>query len=256
MAEPFVGEAVPYSADLASLSNLRQLSENGLPIIGGQNQPTLKLNIPTYEGPLNFSADGRFQIGQKEITDSNDSTFFGPDGWQQCTPASLRGHIVNAHLRPDTLQHGGLPLYDVEIAQVRGVGLGWVVRKAVQRLELTDGELHEVVEAHRVDDAMTPGSYRTLLVKTIKLISHLGMAQVPWGAINKIYPGASSVGVIGSEDKTDASFKETHAGREAAEARLAREAFLPTNKFMSDTSILVPGSFEDSINNAYKVNLS
>lgn len=42
--------------------------------------------------------------------------YYSAEGWQLCSGPSLRGHIVNAHLRPDVLDGIGLPLFDVEVA--------------------------------------------------------------------------------------------------------------------------------------------
>ena len=151
--------------------------------------------------------------------------YFDDDGWQLCSGPSLRGHIVNAHLQPHVLDGIGLPLYDVEVAKVRGVGLGWVVRKAMQRLELSDGELSDYIADAGVHKRMTPADYRLAVVKTISLISQHDMAQVPWSAVNRIYRGASEV-TINAALECDMSFLDTHQGKQTLQEAEARRATL------------------------------
>lgn len=156
------------------------------------------------------------------------TNYFGDDGWQWCTGPSLRGHIVNAHLQPHILDGIGLPLFDIEVAKVRGIGLGWVVFKAIKRLELGDGELSDYLAERGVNIRMTVADYRLAVVKTIGLISQQGMAQVPWIAVNRVYKGASEV-TINPAQECDMSFLETHQGKQALQEAEARKAVLAQN---------------------------
>lgn len=128
---------------------------------------------------------------------------FKPEGWRRCSASSLRGHIVNSHLRPATLEFIGLPLFDVEVAKVRGFGLGWVVSKAVERLALTDEQIGG--EPGNVN----PDLHRERLAKTIRFIGDQGLADVPWEKIDEIFRGASEVTVDLAEDVHDNSLVGT-----------------------------------------------
>lgn len=172
--------------------------------------PEISLSQPLPETDAVEYYSGGYNQG------SSGANYFKAANWQLCSGPSLRGHIANAHLQPHILEGIGLPLYDVEVAKVRGIGLGWVVRKAVQKLELSDGELSEQIENVGVHLTMTPADYRLAIVKTICLISQHGMAYVPWSAVNRVYRGASEV-TINAALECDMSFLDTHHGEQALE---------------------------------------
>lgn len=180
--------------------------------LDAHQDPLQSLPISGEEGLYDMAAN-HTDISSNAASTSHD--YFGSDGWKRCPPASLRGHIVNAHLQPGTLAHVGLPLFDVEIAQVRGIGLGWVVKKAVEKLALSDAKLQDTITENKVDDIMTPEEYRLLLVKTISLISERKLAQVPWSSVDRVYQGASSVNIDPDKDKLEMSFRLSEEGQEA-----------------------------------------
>jgi hypothetical protein len=116
---------------------------------------------------------------------------------QTCTGPSLRGHIVNAHLRPSTLFWYGIPRFDVELAEARGFNLGWVVHKAIQRLEQADdlvAGLPPITEIQKsvfkINRLPTATEYRVLLARTLALIDNYNLASVDWERVENIIPGA------------------------------------------------------------------
>lgn len=138
---------------------------------------------------------------------SNDPTNpFSKDGWKQCSPQSLRGHLVNAHFQARTLADIGVPLYDIEIAEERSIGLGWVVKRAFEKITREDEDIQAEIVDHRVADQLEVSEYRLLLVKSIRTIADKRLAVVPWGKINEAYPGALEVEVDLAVDTTDVSF--------------------------------------------------
>ncbi len=133
-----------------------------------------------------------------------DGYYYTSGGWLNCPAPALRGHIVNTHLRPGTLEAIGVPLYDIEVAQARGFGLGWVVSKAIEKLQLTDDAIR--AQASGVD----PRGYRAMLAKTVRLIDERGLAAVPWDVVDYVLPSASEIAVDLAADTHDISFLEFH----------------------------------------------
>src|SRR5688500_14872724 len=141
------------------------------------------------------------------LSEGNQFNPFSEDGWQYCSAASLRGHIANAHFQARTLADIGVPLYDIEIAEVRSIGLGWVVKRAFEKITRDDDDIEAEINDHRVADQLEVPDYRLWLVKSIRTIADKGLAIVPWGKIDAVYPGASQVPVDFAVDTADASFK-------------------------------------------------
>ena len=145
-----------------------------------------------------------------EFIDTNDE-------WRRCSPRSLRGHIANAHFQARTLRSVGIPLYDIEIAQVRGIGLGWVAKRAFEKLSRDDGDIQSEIDEHALRASersigliLPPfgiDDYRSKLAKTVRVIAAKGLAQVPWDRFEEVYPGAASIPVDLAADTTDLAFK-------------------------------------------------
>jgi hypothetical protein len=142
-----------------------------------------------------------------ELPAGNQVDPFSEDGWRYCSPKSLRGHIANAHFQARTLADIGVPLYDIEIAEVRGIGLGWVVKRAFEKITREENDIQAEIDDHRVADKLEVSDYRLRLVKSIRTIADKGLADVPWDKIDEVYPDASHVAVDLSVDTNDASFK-------------------------------------------------
>jgi hypothetical protein len=140
---------------------------------------------------------------------------FSKDGWRTCTAPSLRGHLVNAHFQARTLMSIGVPRYDIEVAAVRGMGLGWVVKRAVEKMAQPDGAIRAELGsfAHDGNEVFGPideTTYRLMLAKSIRFIDTMRLAKVPWAQVNDVYPEASSVPLDLSKDTTDVSFIKMH----------------------------------------------
>ncbi|MDO8555723.1 MAG: hypothetical protein Q7R96_00940 [Nanoarchaeota archaeon] len=122
-----------------------------------------------------------------------------------CTPASLRGHIVNAHLEPMSLLCIGIPRYDIEAALVRQMDLAWVVKKAEERLEPpTTARLVTLLGTAGVE------KYQKLVVKTIRYIEQLYLGQADWPRIIRAFPEAEHVFVDITHDSGDDSYFTIH----------------------------------------------
>ena len=130
------------------------------------------------------------------------------------TPASLRGHIVSVHFSPHILLGIGVPRYDIGICRYREIELGWVVRKAYERLEISDSELEGEIDKEKdrfLPFGRTVEDYRKMLVKKLKYIEMHGLAIIDWSRVKKSYEGANSIIVKIVSDTTDSSFFDTLA---------------------------------------------
>ena len=160
--------------------------------------------------------------------------YFGDEGWRECSPKSLRGHIGNAHFQARTLAHIGVPLYDIEIAEYRKIGLGRVVKRAYENLLRSDDDIQAEIDDQEVTDDLSVEEYRLRLVKSIRVIADKGMAIVPWDKIDAVYPDASQVTVDLDTDAHDVSFLDSLRNRttyfgmaEPAEARPSKPPYIP-----------------------------
>jgi len=155
---------------------------------------------------LGYTAEG-YGYGTSPLTDK-----FHPDAWRFCTSGSLRGHIINAHFKAMTLSSIGVAAYDIEIASVRQMDLTKVVEAAYERLDRTDHEIQNEIndqhedKIHKSLKDFTVDNYRTVLVKNLKYIEQLGLAEVDWGMVERSVPNARSVELDLETDTTDASF--------------------------------------------------
>lgn len=129
------------------------------------------------------------------------------DAWRHCTGPSLRGHVVNAHFEPHALV-GLMPTYDAEVAQYRGIGMGWVARKALERAVLTDEQLADLMATS--PRRISPEDYRNRLIKTAGLLSDMGLATVEWSEVDRLLPGASDMRIEPS-DPTEQGFYDFQA---------------------------------------------
>lgn len=132
--------------------------------------------------------------------------------WRTCTPASLRGHIANAHFQARTLRSLGIARWDIEIAQYRGIPLDWVVKKAYEKLERTDADIQEEIDLHSKDSGVTGEftvtGYKTVLVKNLRFIEQVGLAKIDWERVERAFPGAFHITVDPETDSKDGSFKK------------------------------------------------
>lgn len=140
-----------------------------------------------------------------------------------CTPASLRGHIVNAHFSPDIAALLGVARYDIELALYRGIQLDWVVRKAYERLEEDEATTHQRFVPDTKDSDFWEGStrlffqfgdiraYREMIVKNLIYIEELRRASVDWVRVNAALPEADSVTLVLFRDSRDQPFLEAVA---------------------------------------------
>lgn len=190
----------------------------------------------------------------EELPAGNQVDPFSEDGWRYCSPGSLRGHIANAHFQARTLASIGVPLYDIEIAEVRGIGLGWVVKRAFEKITRENDDIQAEIDDHRVADKLEVPDYRLRLVKSIRTIADKGLANVPWGKIDAVYPEASQVAVDLSVDTADGSFKTLVWERQ-------RPAYGPGPETMSArdagymSTIKTIGGLSISADPAYEVNI-
>ena len=141
---------------------------------------------------------------------------FGPEGWKNCTPQSLRGHIVNIHLEPRNLVLIGVPRYDIEVAEARELDLDWVVKKAIQRMGMRRAELQGITRGE-LTGLFDIARYRELVAKTLKVIDMADLAEVNWDLVNTLHPGASELEVNPFWDIHDTSFQKIQQGREVAQ---------------------------------------
>lgn len=134
---------------------------------------------------------------------------FGPDGWKLCTPQSLRGHVGKVHLKPNVLALVGVPLFDGEIAQHRGIHMAPVARKAIALASQPDDELDNLLQQNIGQDTITPDVWRTMLIRTVRMFDHLGLVQVNWTDVYPLVPEARGTHVDMRNDTNDASFYRT-----------------------------------------------
>ena len=133
--------------------------------------------------------------------------YYDPNGWRSCPPESLRGHIVTAHLRPDVLTVLGVPAYDIGVAEHRGIPLDWVVKRAISIIATTDEEVEDSVYGVVSRDAVPIEVYREMLVKTVRYIDDVGLADVPWDEVTALYPEAATIAVDLRVDSRDIPFR-------------------------------------------------
>ena len=146
----------------------------------------------------NASRDAGMNGGNSQSQDQDD--------WQSCSPASLRGHIANAHFQARTLADIGVARYDIEVASYRKIDLTWVVRKAYEKLEREDKDILTEIEEHEVAKKLTVDCYREMLIKNLKYIEQLDLAKVDWERVERSYTGASTVELDIERDGRDMSF--------------------------------------------------
>jgi len=132
-----------------------------------------------------------------------------------CSPPSLRGHIVNTHLSALFLDWSGVARYDIELAMYREIPLDWVVEKAYQKIERPDEDIQteineevlnikkpseQVHYIHNLED------YKTMIVKNLIYIEQLGRAPIDWDRVNASFPQASNVKLDIDKDTKEGRF--------------------------------------------------
>lgn len=127
--------------------------------------------------------------------------------WNTCSPASLRGRIVNAHFQARTLANLGVARYDLEVAKYRNMSVDWVVQQAYKKLERDDADILTEIKEHKVADKLTVAGYRTMLVKNLKYIRQLGLATIDWERVNKSINSLEIASEI-EQDSHDMSFRK------------------------------------------------
>jgi len=111
-----------------------------------------------------------------------------------CKAPSLRGHIVNDHLKDyqGLLIDSGVPLRDIGIAAYREIPLDWVVKKIYQELEQNDQDINAKFEAQNIVNH-EPNDYREMLIKTLMCIEQYDTATIDWKRVMKSYPNTLDV---------------------------------------------------------------
>ena len=150
----------------------------------------------------------RFKKGKsREIAMKQKQTLPYNDDWKTCSPEAIRGHIVNIHLRAKSAAEFGVARFDIEVAARRKFDLGWVVRKAYGRLERSHNDIRtEIIQT--VCPAYSVDMYRTVLVKTLKFIAQLGLADVDWSRVKKTVPNADEITLDINRDANDESLAD------------------------------------------------
>lgn len=172
------------------------------------------LPVSFAQSPREFySALGKILYGQTgENYPSSDeyhsNEYFGEDGWLKCPPASLRGHIVSAHLQARTLVSYGVARYDIEVAHYRDMSLEWVCKKIYECLERTDQDIWNEIREHQCSE-FTPHDYRIVLIKNLLFIERLQCAQIDWDRVERSFPEYQAISLNLSTDSHDASFYKT-----------------------------------------------
>lgn len=150
--------------------------------------------------------------------------------WETCSPASLRGHIVNAHLKAHILMTLGIPRYDIEVAALRGIQLDWVVQKAYEKLARPEAETKGEDTIER---------YKQMIVKTLLYIEKLGLATIDWKRVSMLYPKARKIRLDLPADGHD-----SHPKYNPPETRISFLSNLATTaKFMSGNVNARAGNF-------------
>lgn len=146
-----------------------------------------------------------------------------------CGHRGFQRHIIDIHLRAGVLHSLGVPLYDIEVASVRGMKLDLVVAEIMKRIARKDPEI--ALEMNREGASASVSEYKINLVKTLRLIERHKLAKIDWDSVETSFAGASNVEIDPSRDFRDKSFIgslrhvamiEDPAVRAAAAAKLAR----------------------------------
>lgn len=141
-----------------------------------------------------------------------------------CTAVGLTKHIIGKHLlSPAILAGYGVAKYDIEIACVRMFSLSEVVLAAYQILEESDDELRARVEKERTIylglcrsyetafqklglDYRDLNAHKTIIIKNLKYIEQLGLAEINWRRVIGAVPDGLSITLDLDRDTTDVSF--------------------------------------------------
>lgn len=146
------------------------------------------------------------------ITVEHKERAFGLKDELTCTPASLRGHIVNDHFSPSIVSLIGVARYDIELARFREIPLDWVARKAYEILEedeFTAFQRFPKIPWRTGRHFFQWGditSYRTMIVKNLIFIEELGLAPVDWDKVEVAFTDARSVTLDIEMDSNDVPF--------------------------------------------------
>lgn len=141
----------------------------------------------------------------------------------ECPPASLRGHIVKAHLRPDILCRVGVARYDIELARYREISLDWVVVKALQRLEEADAQvmlrMQDSYLMFRFWDELTKclplypywsvDDYRRMIARNLMYMENLGRASIDWERAIRTVPDVQLITFDIEKASNDEPFSPT-----------------------------------------------
>lgn len=129
--------------------------------------------------------------------------------WYDCSPNSLRGHMVNAHFRPLILHRLGIPRFDIEVAAYRGIELGWVVRKAYEKLERPDHEIKAERDRFMDYSFVSVDNYKEMIIKTLLYIEQKELATIDWERAKKSFGKATEIKLNVDEDSNEGPFAET-----------------------------------------------
>ncbi len=140
-----------------------------------------------------------------------------------CSPESLRGHIVNTHFRADLRGWYGVADWDYGVAQVRGIPMHWVVKKACHLITLPDlilmDELLQYEAKYRKFqdkfatfeklgwDYLDPNAHRKILVKNLHAMERRGLlGEFDWGPIEVFVPRAKNMPLDLTMDTSERPF--------------------------------------------------
>ncbi len=147
-----------------------------------------------------------------------------PPTEKKLTAPSLRGHIVNSHLSPDTFAVTGLPIFDLELLLFHGWHPDPIIKKIYEKLLTDDTELQKDIDSvtnllssgklhffnpcstNRHDVRFTVIEYRRMLIKTLLYIEQLRLGVVDWALVETAYQGAKKLGIVPNRDFYESFF--------------------------------------------------
>ena len=131
---------------------------------------------------------------------------------------SMRGHIAGRisanHSNPSIATFYGVPQQDLQVMSLlREIypveypkhGMNWMVNAIIERLEgdLRPGEVY-------IGWGKGTYDYETVLVKMLKSIEGLELAEVDWHRVEQVFPGANRVALDWNNDSIFADFNASY----------------------------------------------
>ena len=135
--------------------------------------------------------------------------------WRRCSAPSIRGHIVNGHLKPFALVEHGTPAYDLEVLVARGFDASWIVRNIHEKLERSDEEITSEINAHKTKTcqhlpcstcALSVLEYKAKLVKILLYVEQLELEQIDWKRVERAFADPKRLSVDLMKDSCEGTF--------------------------------------------------